>query len=82
MPATAARICLGTAETEHCFAPPNSKGYIFGLEPKATPVGKIDGNELTLFTATFYGCGSGTLTDFSLLTVRNGEFVNLCLRFG
>ncbi len=28
----------------------------------------------------FSGCGSGTLTDFALLTVRDGEFVNLLPR--
>jgi len=30
-----------------------------------------------LFTAMFSGCGSGTLTHLSLLTVRDGEFVDL-----
>jgi len=77
MPTTPARICLGTAGTTHCYAPPSDKDYIFGLEPKATSVGQLDGHELTLFTAVFSGCGSGTLTHFSLLTVRDGEFINL-----
>jgi hypothetical protein len=76
-PKTPARICLGTTGTAHCHEPPSEKDYIFGLEPKATPVGRLDGNELTLFSAMFSGCGSGTLTDFSLLTTRNGDFVNL-----
>jgi hypothetical protein len=77
MPTTPARICLGAAGTAHCYAPPSDKDFIFGLEPKATPVGQLDGHELTLFTAVFSGCGSGILTHFSLLTVRDGELVNL-----
>jgi hypothetical protein len=76
-PKTPARICLGATGTTHCYEPPSEKDYIFGLEPKATPVGRLDGNELILFTAMFSGCGSGALTHFSLLTIRNGEFVNL-----
>jgi len=76
-PKTPARICLGTAGEAHCYAPPSDKDYIFGLAPKATPVGQLGGHELTLFTAMFSGCGSGTLTHFSLLTIRDGEFVNL-----
>ncbi len=77
MPTTAARICPGLTGAAHCYAPPSTKDYIFGLEPKARDIGRFGGQELTLFNATFDGCGSGTLTDFSLLTVRNGEFVNL-----
>lgn len=61
----------------HCFSPPSDKNYIFGLEPTAIPAGQMDGQPLTLFMAMFSGCGSGTLTNFSLLTVQNGEFVNL-----
>jgi hypothetical protein len=76
-PKTPARFCLGSSGTEHCFAPASTKDYIFGLEPKATPVGRFDGHELTLFSAMFSGCGSGTLTDFSLLSVHDGEIVNL-----
>jgi hypothetical protein len=77
LPKTPARICQGATGTAHCYEPPSDKDYIFGLQPKATPVGQLDGNELTLFSAMFSGCGSGTLTGFSLLTIRNGEFVNL-----
>ena len=82
-PTAQARICLGATGEERCYAPPNDihpsdKGeYIFGLEPKAKAIGRVGGQELTLFTAMFSGCGSGTLTHFSLLTVRDGEFVNL-----
>ena len=76
-PKTPARFCLGSSGTERCFAPASTKNYIFGLEPKATPVGELDGNPLTLFSAVFSGCGSGTLTDFSLLSVHDGEIVNL-----
>ena len=76
-PQTPARICLGAIGTEHCYAPPSDKDFIFGLEPRAIPVGQLDGLELTLFTAMYSGCGSGTVTKFTLLTVRNGELVNL-----
>jgi hypothetical protein len=83
-PITPARICLGVAGKAHCYAPPNDKfssssnaAYIFGLDPNAKAVGRLAGKELTLFTAMFSGCGSGTLTHFSLLMVRDGEFVNL-----
>lgn len=76
-PTTPARICLGASGTAHCYAPPSTKDYIFGLEPKARNIGRFGGLELALFTAMFYGCGSGTLTDFSLLTVRSDEFVDL-----
>jgi hypothetical protein len=77
LPQTPARICLGATETGHCYAPPSDNDFIFGLEPRAIPVGQIDGRELTLFTAMYSGCGSGTVTKFALLTVRDGEFVNL-----
>ena len=77
LPKTAARICLGPAGTAHCYSPPSDKDYIFGLEPKAEVVGRLNGKELTLFTSLFSGCGSGTLTSFALLTVKDGEFVNL-----
>jgi hypothetical protein len=77
LPQTPARICLGATGTEHCYALPSDNDFIFGLESRAIPVGQLDGLELTLFTATYSGCGSGTVTKFALLTVRNGEFVNL-----
>ena len=51
--------------------------YTFGLEPEALPIGELNGQPLILFFATFSGCGSGTLTDYSLLVIRNGEFVKL-----
>lgn len=74
---TPARVCLGTSGTDHCFAPSSTNLYIFGLEPEAVQIGRIDTKPLVLFSATFSGCGSGTLTDYSLLIVNNGEFVNL-----
>jgi hypothetical protein len=76
-PQTPAQICLSATGTEHCYAPQSDNDFIFGLEPRAIPVGQLDGLELTLFTAMYSACGSGTLTKFTLLTVRNGEFVNL-----
>jgi hypothetical protein len=77
LPTTPARICLGHTGTEHCYTPPNDKSYVFGLEPKALAVGQLNGHELTLFSSMFYGCGSGTLTSYALLTVNHCEFVNL-----
>ena len=76
-PRTAARICLGTSNTDKCYAAPNDENYIFGLQPSAKRVGQGAGRELTLFTATFSGCGSGTLTSLALLTVKNGKLTNL-----
>jgi hypothetical protein len=77
LPGTPARICLGPEGTAHCWAPPSTRDYVFGLEPKAVPAGRLEGVPLTLFSAMFSGGGSGTLTDYSLLTVRGGELVNL-----
>jgi hypothetical protein len=76
-PKTPARICLGAGGASHCYSSPSDKDYIFGLEPRAKAVGMLNGKQLTLFTAMFSGCGSGTLTKFALLTTSNGEFVNL-----
>lgn len=53
------------------------KGAPFGLDPKAQIVGKLNGQNLILFAATFFAGGSGELTNFALLAVQNGEFVNL-----
>jgi hypothetical protein len=72
-----ARICTGSAGEEHCYTPPSEMLYTFGLEPEALPIGELNGQPLILFFATFSGCGSGTLTDYSLLVIRNGEFVKL-----
>jgi hypothetical protein len=72
-----ARICTGSTGAEHCYAPPMEKLYTFGLEPKAALAGNINGQPLILFSAMFSGCGSGTLTDYSLLTIKNGEFAKL-----
>ncbi len=72
-----ARICTGSSRDAHCYAPASERLYTFGLEPEALPVGDLNGQPLILFFATFSGCGSGTLTDYSLLTIHNGEFVKL-----
>jgi hypothetical protein len=72
-----ARICAGSTGAEHCYAPPSEKLYTFGLEPKTIPAGQLNGQPLILFSAMFSGCGSGTLTDYSLVTIKNGEFVKL-----
>jgi hypothetical protein len=78
LPVTAARICLDPSGSAHCYVPPDyMKNSPFGLDPKARTVGKLNGTDLTLFTATFSGGGSGTLTNYALLAVKNGDFVNL-----
>ncbi|MGO9337159.1 MAG: hypothetical protein ACLPY1_06595 [Terracidiphilus sp.] len=76
LPTSSARICPGTSGTEHCYSPPSDK-YAFGLEPRARTVGKLDGHDLILFTATFSGGGSGTLTNVALLEEQSCDFVNL-----
>lgn len=76
-PKAPARICLGDTGEDRCYALPTDKDYIFGLGPKAEPAGRFKGQELILFSATFSGCGSGTLTSYALLMRKDGEFVNL-----
>ena len=76
-PTTPAQICLGPTGDAHCYSPTSEKDYIFGLEPTAKEVGKLEGQPLVLFTAMFSGCGSGTLTDVSLLTPQAEALVNL-----
>lgn len=78
LPTTPSRICpgAGASGTEHCYTPPTDK-YVFGLEPRARVVGKLDGRDLILFTATFSGGGSGTLTHLALLEQQSCDFVNL-----
>jgi len=76
LPTTSARICLETAEADHCYTPPSEK-YAFGLEPKAQTVAKLNEKDLVLVTATFSGGGSGELTNVALLEQRSSEFVNL-----
>lgn len=76
-PRSPARICLGDAGNDQCFAPASTKLYIFGLDPQAVQIGKIEGAPLVLFSATFSGCGSGTLTDYSILTIKKNNWVSL-----
>jgi hypothetical protein len=77
-PTTPARICLGTTEMSCCYIHPDyMKDAPFGLSPKAQTIAELDGQDLTLFTATFSGGGSGDLTNFALLVVKDGGFVNL-----
>lgn len=77
LPTSPARICIGSGGTGNCFAPASTKNYIFGLDPKAVQIGRIGGAPVVLFSATFSGCGSGTLTDYSILSVKHGGFVSL-----
>jgi hypothetical protein len=79
---TPAKICLGESGVGPCYSPQSTKDYVFGLEPAARTIGRLDGQPLILFSAMFSGCGSGTLTDYSLLTTQRGEFVNLLPRVG
>lgn len=60
-----------------CYEPPSTKDYVFGLEPTQKQIGTWKGKPLILFTAMFSGCGSGTLTDFSLLTERDGKLIDI-----
>lgn len=76
LPTTPARICPGTSGAEHCYTPPSDK-YAFGLEPRARVVGKLDGHDIILFTSTFSGGGSGTLTNLALLEQQSCDFMNL-----
>ncbi len=76
LPTTSAQICLGATSKGKCYTPPSEK-YAFGLEPEAHTVAKLNGKDLILFTATFSGGGSGTLTDFALLKEQNKGFINL-----
>ncbi len=47
------------------------------MEPEARSIGTFNREELILFSAVDSHCGSGWLRDYSLLVVRNGDFVNL-----
>jgi hypothetical protein len=76
LPETPARICLGAVGTEHCYTPPSEK-YVFGLEPNARVVAKLNGRNLILFTATFSGGGSGTLSNLALLEEQSCDFLDL-----
>lgn len=76
LPTAPARICPGASGAEHCYSPPSGR-YVFGLDPRARVVGKIGGRDLVLFTATFSGGGSGTLTNLALLEEQSCDFVNL-----
>ena len=76
-PLSPARICLGSTETDRCYTPPGSKENIFALDPAANQIGSVDGNPLIIFKADFSRCGNGLLSDYSLLTLRNGQWINL-----
>jgi hypothetical protein len=76
LPTTSARICLGAAGTNQCYAPPSER-YAFGLNSKAETIGTRAGHDLILFTATFSGGGSGDLTNLAILEERGGEFASL-----
>jgi hypothetical protein len=75
-PTSSASICLGGTGNKHCYVPSSEK-YVFALDPKAQDVAKHNGKNLVLFTATFSGGGSGTLTSFALLEEQAGELVDL-----
>jgi hypothetical protein len=78
-PTSPAWVCLDIGGSNRCYVPPSDKknNYVFGLEPKAESIGNLWKQPLTLFSATFSACGSGSLTDYSLLAIREGEFIDL-----
>jgi hypothetical protein len=77
-PTTAASICLGDSGSDHCYTPSDYQPKSpFGLNAKALDIGQYNGRPLTLFTAVFSAGGSGELTTYALLTVKDGDFVNL-----
>jgi hypothetical protein len=76
LPTTSARICLGTTGTDRCYTAPSDK-YAFGLDPKAETIGRLNGQDLILFKATFSSGGSGELTNLALLEGRPSELVNV-----
>lgn len=81
-PKEAALICLGSSDSNHCYTPPDYQANaFFGLDPKATPIGKLNGKELTLFTAKYAASGNVEATSYALLVERGGDFVNLLPRF-
>ena len=77
-PTTAANICLGDSGSAHCYTPPDYQPKSpFGLNAKAVDIGQRNGRPLTLFTAVFSAGGTGELTTYALLTVKDSDFVNL-----
>ena len=76
-PTTAASICLGETGSAHCYTPSDYQPKSpFGLNAKAVDIGQLNGIPLTLFTAIF-SAGAGEITNYALLTVKDGDFVNL-----
>jgi hypothetical protein len=77
-PTTAASICLGDSGSAHCYTPPDYQPKSpFGLNAKAVDIGQLSRHPLTLFTAVFSKGGNGELTTYALLTVKDGDFINL-----
>ncbi len=75
-----AQLCFDRPGALECYAFPNDKKFVFGLDPKAKSIGEWREQPLILFSATFSGCGSGTLTEYALLTSINGRVKNLLPR--
>jgi len=78
-PISAARICVGSANTEQCYSPPAPKppSPPFGLNATATDLKLATGVSLIVFTAESSIGGSGSLTNIALLADRNGQLIDL-----
>lgn len=83
LPTSGARLCVEPT-LRNCFQMPASspKGeppgfYQFGLEPSMKPLPVKGGGSWLLFSATFSGGGSGTLTRFAILRMDGTHINNL-----
>jgi len=75
-PITAAQLCFGSENSEHCYSPPDQDPP-FGANPQSQPIKLSTGTELVLFTAESSAGGSGSLTILALVEDRNGQALNL-----
>jgi len=83
LPISAARLCIGSAPSQ-CFAMPSMspKGekpgfYQFGFDPHWKVLRVPGGKTSLLFSATFSGGGSGTLTRYAILRADERHITNL-----
>ena len=79
-PLTGASFCLESPQTL-CYQMPDLKNgdvtYQFGLEPHAEVLPQAKAGPWFLFSATFSGGGSGTLTRYTILCTEVSHIVNL-----
>jgi hypothetical protein len=74
LPTSSAKFCVESKQVNDCYTPPSSE-YKFGLNARAINLPQWKG--LTIFTAEFYGGGSGTLTSIALFDLRRAKLTNL-----